>query len=378
MPPSDTPRVFILGAGFSKAAGFPLADALTDEATARLRSVNNGSNQFAKLCDDWKALHCWLSGSGGKTLMNIEEFYEYAAACRERHLLAHYASGSHSLHDGTFGNSSADIRAYMRGVDDEVVNVLLAHHDRVSNDPASRVAIQRFVGAIGPGDTVVTFNYDCLVEQALQDAGMQWSFGLDDHCQGAIRVLKLHGSVDWICLNHSFPKPWPGDSRMLLSKPDMPKAWADTLPNASPDPAYKFDLHAVALNGLRMRDAYQHRQYEHGLAGLGPYKRPSRVPGLGLIWDQARAALMQADAVAVVGFSFPQFDRLAVHEIAGALASRHLNEKGHPRLVVVDPSLSNAGDGGLSVRAANVLAGGDPTMIRFEGVKHEDFDWASI
>jgi len=44
----------------------------------------------------------------------------------------------------------------------------------------------------------VTFNYDRLIENALQNRGQSFSSIQDYIFPGAIRVIKLHGSVDWL------------------------------------------------------------------------------------------------------------------------------------------------------------------------------------
>ncbi len=58
---------------------------------------------------------------------------------------------------------------------------------------------------IKPGDTVVTFNYDLACERALHMAGLWevsdgygFDFGVESIPSSKVRVLKLHGSTNWV------------------------------------------------------------------------------------------------------------------------------------------------------------------------------------
>ena len=52
----------------------------------------------------------------------------------------------------------------------------------------------KFAKLLGAGDAVITFNWDLLVEEALYDLNKEWEYKLTD---GAISILKPHGSLDW-------------------------------------------------------------------------------------------------------------------------------------------------------------------------------------
>lgn len=53
---------------------------------------------------------------------------------------------------------------------------------------------------LGVGQEImyVTFNYDTLLERALGDAGIKSFDGIADYVAGPVRVLKPHGSIDWV------------------------------------------------------------------------------------------------------------------------------------------------------------------------------------
>jgi hypothetical protein len=76
---------------------------------------------------------------------------------------------------------------------------------------------------VSPGDTFISFNYDCLLDRALaRHAGRRWrpaeGYGypvtgsVDDWCnhtgtgrppQSSVRLLKPHGSLNWVLSGHS-------------------------------------------------------------------------------------------------------------------------------------------------------------------------------
>ena len=76
---SQVKRVFILGAGFSKPAGMPLATELLDLILQKLQSEEMQPEEM----DQWlgglrERLH-WLSDSGQQSRpLNIEEVFHYA------------------------------------------------------------------------------------------------------------------------------------------------------------------------------------------------------------------------------------------------------------------------------------------------------------
>jgi hypothetical protein len=69
---------------------------------------------------------------------------------------------------------------------------------------------QRFVSRLSTSDWIMTFNYDTLLEQALEQMGKPYrlfpmrfseahtTFSTVDNSQDELVVLKMHGSIDWI------------------------------------------------------------------------------------------------------------------------------------------------------------------------------------
>lgn len=52
-----------------------------------------------------------------------------------------------------------------------------------------------FAKQLTSDDVVVTFNWDLLLEKAIQKAGSRFSYYFDE---SKIHIIKLHGSINWI------------------------------------------------------------------------------------------------------------------------------------------------------------------------------------
>ena len=172
------------------------------------------------------------------------------------------------------------------------------------------------VDALGPSDTIVSFNYDCLVDHSLRTSVLPiWSarYGycvpkpsrMDDQSvkvwSGAasvkqndtIRLLKLHGSLNW--------RQWP-------------------------------DADDEAIR-LRERIYKQNGQKTYEIIPPEFLKAIEREP-FQTLWKRAASALKSAETIAMVGFSFPPTDQLVEAMFRMALEEN----KRLKRLIIVNPS----------------------------------------
>jgi hypothetical protein len=146
-----------------------------------------------------------------------------------------------------------------------------------------------WMGSLAPGrDTIISFNYDRVVEtaaEAAQVAGKLWIGQPGQEVpDGKIPLLKLHGSVDWTL------QPSPTDaSQVILSSTRLP---ADEILK---DP--KVDIAIAAPGGSKSLFVSSH------LSGL---------------WRLAEEALQAADDLMIVGYSFPDTDPTAHHRLMEA------------------------------------------------------------
>jgi hypothetical protein len=193
------------------------------------------------------------------------------------------------------------------------------------NDPKAErwQPYQAWLESLEQTDTVITFNYDNVVSvlrDSMEAEGVSVSLStpLPDPAQirktsGALRVLKLHGSVDW-----------------------------------------EFTADGVrAINGPPLGIA---EDRVHAVAGPGPSKLQYSKKEFAPLWDAAIAAITEANAVVFVGYRFPPSDANARSRILGALRSNHATDGRYPFVAVHTVLGPNLGDE-WQVRMGSLLRG---------------------
>lgn len=186
-------RVVVLGAGFSAPAGVPLADRLWKEVLRRIGELD----MAAKVERDLTAYQDYLSECFGLEVpadeINFEEFLgfldiEYFLGLR----------GSDTWSDD--GNETQVIVKTLIG------RILAESMPPVGGVPPLYL---QFAERLQPGDYVLTFNYDVLLERALEQVGKPFrlfpnryeesypSHDVIDSDRDEVVLLKMHGSIDW-------------------------------------------------------------------------------------------------------------------------------------------------------------------------------------
>lgn len=187
-------RIFILGAGFSHAAGIPLAVELWHEVKRRARGLSGRAEKFR---DDLKTFIQYKKDCDGITLtpdqVNFEEFLAFLDI---EHFLGLRGSDTWSVD----GNETQVVIKTL------IAEILAERMPSVENIPP---LYKRFAENLRPSDYVLTFNYDVLLERALESVGKPYrlfptryksigkSTGEVDSSHEEVVILKLHGSIDW-------------------------------------------------------------------------------------------------------------------------------------------------------------------------------------
>lgn len=180
-----------------------------------------------------------------------------------------------------------------------------------------------------PGGTLITFNYDPILEYALthiaRDGTISWDpvngYGLrfeGEFSAGAIKVLpvesesnvqllKLHGSMNWLF----FYGEWPSWPRYLL------RLTNDNLRGVG------FQCMVEKATGTVLRSLFV------------PPKSAKEYESYGLteLWDKAEQALEDATSLTVIGYRFPETDKGAL-ELLGKAA--HLAQSRQVTYVIRD------------------------------------------
>jgi hypothetical protein len=187
-------RLFILGAGFSHGAGLPLAADLWSEVLRRARILSGRAEQF------WSDLESYIQYKRDCDRVTLAadqvDFEEFLAFLDIEHYLGLRGSDTWSV-DG----NEAQV----------VVKTLIAEILAGAMPPIGQVPelYRRFAAGLQPTDYVLTFNYDVLLERALESVGKPFrlfprrfknvgrGMAQVDTSREEVVILKLHGSIDW-------------------------------------------------------------------------------------------------------------------------------------------------------------------------------------
>ncbi len=194
---SDVPgsqRLFILGAGFSKPAGLPLATELLDSVLNEIEHLN-GRTHLHRAVDSYLD---YAEATAGRRPFQID-IEEFAAYLDYRHTFGVLGSDTWSQE----GNRDQFLLRWGIG------RVLISATPTPEKTPKLYLD---FVHCLRPHDVVVTFNYDLLLENALDSVGAPYrrfphrysevrpggsTPDLDAETE-EILILKMHGSIDWV------------------------------------------------------------------------------------------------------------------------------------------------------------------------------------
>ncbi|MGO9272645.1 MAG: hypothetical protein ACLQOO_20825 [Terriglobia bacterium] len=274
--------VYVLGAGASRHAGYPLASQMATELFAWMRKFPADSiyphivekllNRFGSNPD----IEDVITDLQESVIKNLEDRYEYhqLRECRNRLV---YAS-----------------REWFRQI-----------HTRPAPGYASFAD-----GIVRLGDVVVTFNYDDSLESELRRAG-KWDihrgygFPVGDGGQSPTIVLKLHGSINWMVSMFEgktsgtaiLGSGLPLGSGPLIPQPDLEYLGYDAIPGHHFPDGGAFP--ALIMPGRRKKFFFE--------TSLGA-EWTDFWDGL---WSMATDALRTAEELVVCGYSLLPADERA-------------------------------------------------------------------
>lgn len=147
---------------------------------------------------------------------------------------------------------------------------------------------------LGSNDTIITFNYDCVLELLNRRSKNIHvvRLGGDHGSPGCAPLLKLHGSVNWKISGLA-----PDDSTLPKGEEQI-----EVLPQDD------FDFSLKCLD------------HELAIASPGPIKKAVSAGWFAELWDIAARAIEDADAVVFIGYRFPPSDSHARQRLLTALS----------------------------------------------------------
>lgn len=319
--------VFILGAGASKEAGAPvmsefvrtIEDLDESKIPEDLRPVRESLLQAARSMGDMVSRIAFMP-TNIEDLLGVVEMAEMTGglSCRPglnidslrgglRRLIAHTLESSINFPVSGSGEMERHIEA-----------------------PDSYAALAGMVSESAPRHkpAIITLNYDCALDYALEDRGLGVNYGLSDGGDGA-RLPKLHGSTNWtrcpqckevvtVSVRSIFPgtirNPWLSDSedsepvKLAVSHQMASKMCPKCQAPLTEDPF----ICAPTWNKMAAKDWI-----------------------LAATWRGAAAELAEAANIFVMGYSMPKTD-----QVFQALLANGLSGQDHPlirRFWVFDP-----------------------------------------
>lgn len=316
-------RIFILGAGFSRPAGLPVATELYPAVKALIEDqygtdtkFDRDLNQYLRYCED-----CGVSGQT-KDMLDLESLMSYLD-------IEHYLELRGSDTWSSEGNES---QLMIRKAIGKVI------HDRTPDNLPDFYL--KFAEMLSPRDIVLTFNYDLVLEAALAQVGKRFRRypyrfkeitqhgGIIDSDTEEVVLLKLHGSLDWF-----------DDSQFLDLKASLHAQGASktSLHSVFDEPA-RYGTKPLVDGPLPPNDALAHlhaiqdvaRYYARDGGFNAPFiLSPSHVkfvyasPVMSL-WNGLGRAGGYNLGVSVIGFSLPPHDeyiRIGMHQMLRNYAS---------------------------------------------------------
>ena len=306
----------------------------------------------------------WLSGSDQQThsfTLNIEHVFHIAHFDIEAHRLRqHLAPVGRRDGPGTPWNAAESISAWLSYLEDALRDAILERDDQADLAP-----ITRWAETLNTHDTVITFNYDTLVERALSAVGKTCNRGTSRDGDSGIAVCKLHGSIDWIVAHRSESL---SKLDLLYDKENTNRSEQNTGHLEDDCRLWRCRTREQLRSWISGRDLQTIPQNASprtvGIAGLGAYKQLHKIPGLGLVWAHGMRALHEADFAIVIGFSMSDFDAMAQMQFAEVIRNRQDRPL---RVVVIDPFANEE----ARSRFCRVFR-----AVEFISRHHEDVNWS--
>jgi len=284
---------FILGAGFSAAAGFPLVRGL------RERVVN-----FIE-ADLHAAYATFLQPGQGYTQ---GQFYEGLRLADPESKLAFeellIALGRDCEHATPDDPRHTTLRVLRLGC----VRLLWHRQKAIQQVSASytNFAKRFFKSAEARDNTVITFNWELMMEKSLQDVAVPWQY---TYSAGVIPIFKPHGSINWSSYLESGGRCDYEGWRVI-----------------APQSKLSYD----ALQPLSDPDVDEVNPDFRYMLFPGDPELPEKDLNLRLIWAEIEHVLEESEALVFIGYSLPEYDSYSAE-----VFQRHAARK---RIQVFNPS----------------------------------------
>ena len=304
-------NIFFLGAGFSKPAGLPLGNQLFQEIldAAKAKGLYEGNLEYS--IREYQAYYHTTAGEEiVEDKINIEGFMSYLDISR----LLQLEGGDYTAPEEIFKN----LIAY----------VLHQYQNKISED--QYVLYEKFAEQMSLDDIVFTFNYDTVLEEALERVNKpyryyQFRYKYDEKANTLIidpkqevTIYKMHGSIHWF--DKSNYQDWKDDW--------LARGYDKEPPFIVFDGSMKGDVHRLLHEPFRETDALKNlyivedldRYFmnyfgmKNRLVSDSPFiiapshHKLASLDYLSEFWYRFPSVIIGANKIIIIGFSLPEHD----------------------------------------------------------------------
>jgi hypothetical protein len=362
-------RAFIMGAGASNDAGYPLGTELLREIDSYVCGSGRCFNRF-DYSKEWPETCRWLEVNENllvreayrtgnleslfTTLDFIEQLRQQRLDAVARHITSRDEKAAKQA-DGDWGALNDLTAKYY-----EARRILLwaleqfleykHQNDRWASEASEWNYLHTFGCKLQPGDVLVTFNYDSTMERVLYKQGkwfpsdgygfkvvFQRSRHAEDRVEfptSAIRILHLHGAIGW------YRKPAIKDYSLL---PEGGGAFPREALTPAPleteiglDPMFLENLGVPAVDAsLPVRPGDERQIFIHPSFLKNYEYEGGRNRVFVQLWNRAAEDLRMASEVFIIGYSLPDADSAALTLLLTTCVGKNV------RLVNNDPVVNH-------------------------------------
>jgi len=280
--------VYVIGAGASKHAGYPLAYSIGKDLLAWMKSCNASIFEYPLVAEQIREIFGQLE--------DVDDFFEHVTQLVKKHQ-------SGTVEQRMLKAIAANQRyAAIEAIRDWFLEIRGCGQDDAYADFAAKI--------IQPGDCILTFNYDVSLDRRLNEFG-KWHIGngygftvAGFPANSPTKLFKLHGSTNWLALMDGLPR---GGAALV------------SCVFASPRPAIGTrELEFLGYPNSQ-DEIFVGNQPALPLMIVGRSKDFSFDTSMGLeyvqfwegLWQQAKVALTNAARVVICGYSLPATDKAA-------------------------------------------------------------------
>lgn len=305
-------KIYVLGAGSSRFAGFPTGESLLQflgrqcDLSSDFNVRSEGRNCLDFIEEVAKVLppHRKLNGEPDlEFVLALGDLNNRQSCSQDRSFVRELEDIRNKLQF-----SDSQLAAALRGFKVLTASAFLDRSHDIKSE-TEILSIRSFnsianvwTKLVRGGDILISFNWDLVQELMFKRAGM-WTYedgyGFQNDpntCppkSSSVIILKLHGSCNW-----SLRDPWD-------DKPNI-EYIGDFFDPPDSGPARDMPIGSTSDRG-------------HSLIIPSYLKDPSKIPALRSLWAKADAELAEATCLVVLGYSLPMADSFARNLFATAI-----------------------------------------------------------